>query len=181
MRVLQAATFVAAAMLLTGSAATAQGLGEAAAKEREKRKGKPAPKVITEEELRQAGGTVSSPAAVPDGPAPAAKPPAGREGAGKEGGAKDGKAAPKEKTPDELRAEQETAWRQRLAASEKEVSYYKGEVTRLQAGLDDTSGGVYTPRRAGLQTSLDQAQKALADAQQKLAGIQEEGRRNSYR
>jgi hypothetical protein len=178
MRVLQAATFVAAAMLLTGSAATAQSLGEAAAKEKEKRKGKPAPKVITEEELRQAGGTVSSPAAVPDGPAPvAAKPPAGKEGAG----AKDGKAAPKEKTPDELRAEQEAAWRERLAAAEKEVAYNKGEVTRLQASLDDTTGGVYTPRRAGLQSSLEQAQRALADSQTKLAGIQEEGRRNSFR
>lgn len=178
MRVLQAATFVAAAMLLTGSAATAQSLGEAAAKEREKRKGKPAPKVITEEELRQAGGTVSSPAAVPDGPAPvAAKPAAGKEGTG----AKDGKAAPKEKTPDELRAEQEAAWRERLAAAEKEVAYNKGEVTRLQASLDDTTGGVYTPRRAGLQGSLEQAQRALADSQTKLAGIQEEGRRNSFR
>lgn len=180
MRVLQAATFVAAAMLLTGSAATAQSLGEAAAKEKEKRKGRPAPKVITEEELRQAGGTVSSPAAVPDGPAPvAAKPAAGKDGA-KEGG-KDGKAAPKEKTPDELRAEQEAAWRQRLADAEKEVAHNKGEVTRLQASLDDTTGGVYTPRRAGLQTSLEQAQRALADSQAKLAGIQEEGRRNSFR
>jgi hypothetical protein len=178
MRVLHAATLVAAAMLLTGSAATAQSLGEAAAKEREKRKGKPAPKVITEEELRKAGGTVSSPAAVPDGPAPAAKPPAGKEGAAKEGGAK---AAPKEKTPDEIRAEQETAWRKRLGAAEKDVSFFRDEVARIQTELNDTSGGVYTSRRASAQSRLDGALKALADAEQKLAAIQEEGRRNSFR
>jgi F0F1-type ATP synthase membrane subunit b/b' len=40
---------------------------------------------------------------------------------------------------------------------------------------------VYTPRRASLQTGLDEAQKNLAAAEQMLADLQEEGRRNGYR
>src|SRR5207344_2883250 len=71
MRILQAVSLGAAALILTGSVASAQSLADAAAREREKRKGKSqgSVKVIDEEELRKAGGNVASPAATDTGTA----------------------------------------------------------------------------------------------------------------
>ncbi|SRR5260370_40120868 len=175
MRVLHAATLVAAAALMTGPVASAQSLGEAAAKEKAKRKGKSEPsKVFTEDDLRSAGGVANVPAAV-DAPATAdgqAKP--------AEGGEKGGKAK-KEKTPDEIQAEQNAAWRKKVDHAQSEVNRIRQIVNDMQSDLNDTSGGVYTPRRANLQTRLDEAQKNLATAEQMLADAQEEGRRNGYR
>ena len=178
MRVLHAATLVAAA-LLAGSVVSGQSLGEAAAREREKRKGKPTPgKVFTESDLRSAGGVVSAPAAGDAGAAPAAEGlPKGAD-AGAAGGAG---AAAKEKTPEELRAEQEQEWRQRVEAANKDVAAYRERIDQIQLDLNDISGGLYSPRRAGLQTRLEEAQKSLASAEQKLADLQEEGRRNLFR
>ena len=77
---------VAAALLLSCLAPVlpAQSLGEMAAREREKRKGKPAPKVITETDLARAGtrGTYSAAggaedSALPGEPVPAPAPEAG--------------------------------------------------------------------------------------------------------
>ena len=174
MRVLHAATLVAAVAFLTGPVASAQSLGEAAAKEKAKRKGKPEPaKVFTDDDLRNAGGVASSPGAV-DAPATA-------DGQAKPAeGAKAGEAK-KEKTPDEIQAEQQAAWRKKVDHAQSEVTRIQGIVNDMQRDLNDTSGGVYTPRRAGLQSKLDEAQKNLAIAQQMLADAQDEGRRNGYR
>ncbi len=69
MRVLHAATLVAAVAFLAGPVASAQSLGDAAAKEKAKRKGKSEPaKVFTEDDLRSAGGVANNPTAV-DAPA----------------------------------------------------------------------------------------------------------------
>jgi len=174
MRVLHAATLVAAAAILTGPVASAQSLGEAAAREKAKRKGKTEPaKVFTDDDLRSAGGVANVPAAV-DAPA---------DGQAKAEGEKAGQAKKKEKekTPDELQAEQQAAWRKKVDHIQSEVNRIRGMVTAMQRDLNDTSGGVYTPRRASLQTGLDEAQKNLAAAEQMLADLQEEGRRNGYR
>lgn len=175
MRVLHAATLVAAAAFMTGPVASAQSLGEAAAKERAKRKGKSEPKkVFTEDDLRSAGGVANIPAAV-DTPATAdgqAKP--------AEGGEK-GRQAKKEKTPDEIQAEQQAAWRKRVDHAQSEIDRIRQIVNDMQSDLNDTSGGVYTPRRANLQTRLTEAKTNLATAEQMLADAQEEGRRNGYR
>jgi hypothetical protein len=175
MRVLHAATLVAAAAILTGPLASAQSLGEAAARERAKKKGKTEPvKVFTDDDLRSAGGIANVPAAV-DAPASA-------DGQAKAEGEKAGQAKKqKEKTPDELQAEQQAAWRKKVDHIQSEVNRIRGMVTAMQRDLNDTSGGVYTPRRASLQTGLDEAQKNLAAAEQMLADLQEEGRRNGYR
>ncbi len=175
MRVLHAATLVAAAAILTGPVASAQSLGEAAAREKAKRKGKTEPaKVFTDDDLRSAGGVANVPAAV-DAPASA-------DGQAKAEGEKAGQAKKeKEKTPDELQAEQQAAWRKKVDHIQSEVNRIRGMVTAMQRDLNDTSGGVYTPRRASLQTGLDEAQKNLAAAEQMLADLQEEGRRNGYR
>ena len=176
MRVLHAATLVAAAAILTGPVASAQSLGEAAAREKAKRKGKPEPsKVFTDDDLRSAGGVANVPAAV-DAPASAdgqAKPAEGE----KAGQAK----KEKEKSPDELQAEQQAAWRKKVDHAQSEVNRIRQIVSDMQRDLNDTSGGVYTPRRANLQTRLDEAQKNLATAEQMLADAQDEGRRNGYR
>ncbi len=174
MRVLHAATLVAAAAILTGPVASAQSLGEAAAREKAKRKGKTEPgKVFTDDDLRSAGGVANVPAAV-DAPASAdgqAKPAEGE----KAGSAK------KEKTPDEIQAEQQGAWRKKVDHAQGEVNRIRQIVTDMQRDLNDLSGGVYTPRRAGTQTRLEEAQKNLAIAEQMLADLQDEGRRNGYR
>jgi len=175
MRVLHAATLVAAAAILTGPVASAQSLGEAAAREKAKRKGKTEPgKVFTDDDLRSAGGVANVPAAV-DAPASA-------DGQAKAEGEKAGQAKKeKEKTPDELQAEQQAAWRKKLDHIQSEVNRIRQMVTAIQADLNDTSGGVYTPRRATLQTRLEEAQKNLTAGEQTLADLQEEGRRNGYR
>src|SRR6266545_230747 len=104
MRVLHAATLVAAAAILTGPVASAQSLGEAAARERAKKKGKTEPvKVFTDDDLRSAGGIANVPAAV-DAPADGQAKPAEGEKAGQA-------KKEKEKTPDEIQAEAQGAWR----------------------------------------------------------------------
>jgi len=163
---------VAAAAFLAGPVAAAQSRGEAAAKEKAKRKGKSEPsKVFTDDDLRSAGGIANVPAAV-DAPADGQAKPAE--------GAKAGQAT-KEKTPDEIQAEQQAAWRKKVDHAQSEVNRIRQIVSDMQRDLNDTSGGVYTPRRANLQTRLDEAQKNLATAEQMLADAQDEGRRNGYR
>jgi len=54
-------------------------------------------------------------------------------------------------------------------------------VDRLQSALNDISQNLYGATRTGLLNRLDQAQKDLAAAKQKVADLQEEGRRNRYR
>ena len=176
MRVLHAATLVAAVAFLAGPVASAQSLGDAAAKEKAKRKGKSEPsKVFTDDDLRSAGGVANVPTAVDA--------PAGADGQAKPAeGAKAGQATKeKEKTPDEIQAEQNAAWRKKVDHAQSEVTRISGIVNDIQKDLNDISGGVYTPRRAGAQAKLEEAQKNLATAQQMLADAQEEGRRNGYR
>lgn len=172
------------ALALVGAAAvvSAQSLGELAAKEQERRekerqKRGGASKVITESDLRSAGrGTLSnagasgSPAAeASPSPAPAAGP---------------GTAQPpaaKEKTADEIRAEQETAWRQRMQQAQEEVTRLAAQLDRLQQSLNDLTQPVYGSGRSALMTQFETTRTDLAAARQKVADLEEEGRRNSYR
>jgi hypothetical protein len=177
MRLLHGAAVATAALLLGAVSARAQSLSDAAAKEKERRRNvaKPA-KVVTDEDLRSGGGTVSNPAASDTTAAASgdAKPGEGQPG-------KEGAAAKKEKTDDELKAEAQGAWRKKLEAANTELSQAQSLVSQIQAELNDTSGGVYTPRRAGLTTQLEDARKKQADAEQKVAALMEEGRRNGWR
>jgi hypothetical protein len=177
MRVLQAVSLGAVAVILAGSVATAQSLADAAARERAKRKGKTqgSTKVIDEEELRKAGGNVASPAATDGGTGTAA--PGQGDGTA---GAKPPAKATDEKSPAQIKAEQAAAWRQKLDLARKQVGVYQDLIRALQLDLNDMSGGVYTPRRAAAQTNLEKTQKELQAAQQTVADLEAEGQRNGY-
>ena len=174
MRIFHLTAALVAAALLLPTTGRAQSLAEAAAKEKERRKAK-AGHTFTEEDLRRAGATRSreAAAAVPEG---AAAPP---EAAG---GAKDGKeGAPKPKTPDEVRADQEKAWRDRLAKANEDVTRLSAQVDTIQRALNDVSQNLYGTSRTTQLGRLDDAKNQLAAAQKSVADLEEEGRRSSYR
>lgn len=182
MRVLQAVSLGAAAVILTGSVASAQSLADAAARERERRKAKPqgSTKVINEEELRKAGGNVASPAATDTaGSTGTSSTTATTPGQADAAGAKPA-AKGDEKSPEQIKAEQMAAWRQKLDLARKQVGVYQDLIKAVQADLNDMSGGVYTPRRAAAQTNLEKTQGELTVAQQNVADLEAEGKRNGF-
>ena len=148
-------------------------LGEIAAREKDKKKGKP----ITEEDLRnrRRGGTVSQPNGQ-GGSATAASPAPGA-GEKKEG---DKAAAEKAPTEDEARAAAQTAWREKLAQAQSDVTNWTGEVARIQGALNDNTGPLYGGGRAARVDSLENAKRQLAAATTTLENLQQEGRRNRY-
>ncbi len=149
-------------------------LGEVAAREKDKKKGKP----ITEEDLRsrRRGGTVSQPNA-DGGSATAASPAPGAAGDKKAGAA----AADKPKTEDELREAAQTAWREKLTQAQADVANWTAEVTRQQSALNDNTGPMYGPGRAARIEALENAKRQLATATATVETLTEEGRRNRYR
>ena len=175
MRLLTRLLLTGAAVALAAAVAWPQSLGEVAAREklrqeRERKKAGGASKVIKEEDLRGRGaGTYSQPAASAAGSPSASPSPAASPG------------AEKPKTEDELRAERENDWRDRLQKAQEDVTRLSAEADRLQSALNDISQNLYGATRTGLLNRLDQAQKELAAARQKVADLQEEGRRNRYR
>jgi hypothetical protein len=176
MRLLTRSLLTGAAVTLAAAVAWPQSLAEIAAREKErqekerKKAGGPS-KVIKEEDLRGRGaGTYSQPGTAAS-PTAAASP--GAVAAGEKG--------EKPKTEDELQAERESDWRDRQQKAQEEVTRLSGEVDRLQTALNDVSQNLYGATRTGLLNRLDQAQKDLATAKQKVADLQEEGRRSRYR
>jgi DNA repair exonuclease SbcCD ATPase subunit len=184
-RVSTAAALLAAALLTLPQVVSAQSLGEAAERakrERERRGGKP--KVITDQDLRSAGSRVqelpvSSSENEPAEAAPAA------EGTTTTTTTTDGTpaAAPAkaEKTEDELRAEAEAKWRERLQQARAEVSRLSAEAAQLQTSLNDLTTNVYGSNRAATMTRLDEVKKQLSTAQQSVTDLEEEGRRSRFR
>lgn len=168
---------VLVATLFVPAAASAQSLGEVAAREREKRKDKPV-KVFTDTDLQ--GRSRAGSAEVVLG---------GTETGDKDKEKKDAKPGDpavagtekKEKTEDELRAERQAAWREKLQAAQQEVQRLSQEVDQLQAALNDLTGPLYGSGRGAQMSRLEEAKKQLATAQQTASDIQEEGRRNGYR
>jgi hypothetical protein len=186
MRVVHAAALTAAAMLLA-SYASAQGLGDAAARERAKRKtappAKPA-KVYTESDVGRSMAPVSSePAPAAEGDeAAATDEQGGAEGqpaAEGEGGAAAAPSAAEQKA-EEQRQQAQAAWQKRLDQAHKEEGVYKDVIDKLQLELNDTSGGFYNPGRAAKIAFLDENKQKLAEVQGRIAALEEEGRRNSY-
>ena len=181
MRLVHAAALTAAALLLA-SVASAQGLGDAAAREKEKRKtgAKPA-KVFTESDL--------PPSSAPAAPQPGAgtSPADGKPADGKtaEGQAADGKAKPKTEAELEAEAEKERQkavedWRAKLDEARKQEQQYKDQIDKIQADLNDTSS-LYTPGRTRRMQSQDEAKQKLAEVQARIADLEEQGRRSGYR
>jgi hypothetical protein len=173
MRLLPAATLTGAVLLLA-SVASAQGIGDAAAKEKQKRKASPkTAKVYTDDSIGRSLAPVSS--TEPVAPAgTAAAPAAGDKPAGAEG------AATAEKPAEDPRVKAEAEWRQKLEQARKEEAAYQEMVTKLQLALNDT-GGLYSAGRASNVQMLEDNQRKLADVKARIATLEEEGRRNSYR
>ena len=171
--------------------ASAQSLGEAAAREKarkdkEAREGKarPAAKVITEDELRGrvTNGTLSQPAADETGTSAPAEGGVGTA-AGQAGAAPAAPAAPNappEKSEEELRNEQQAAWRQKLTDAQAKVVALRTRRDQMQAELADTKS-LYGPNRASVANHLEKAKTDLAAAEQEVANLEDIGRRNRYR
>jgi len=173
MRLLPAATLTGAVLLLA-SVASAQGIGEAAAKEKQKRKASPkTAKVYTDDNIGRSIAPVSS-ADQPAAPAGAAAQAAGDKPAGTEG------AAAAEKPAEDPRVKAEAEWRQKLEQARKEEAAYQEMVTKVQLALNDTSS-LYSTGRASNVQLLEENQRKLADVKARIATLEEEGRRNSYR
>jgi len=153
-------------------------LGEVAAREKEKKKGK----VYTEDDLRnpRRGGSYSQPAAEGGGTGAGTTAAAGEKKP--EGTASPAAGAtPKPKTEDEVRAEAETAWREKLTQAQADVATWTSEITRLQNALSDQSMPMYGPGRAARADALENAKRQLAAANSAVETLTEEGRRNRYR
>jgi hypothetical protein len=171
--------------------ASAQSLAEAAAREKERKeraaregKSRPPVKVITEDELRgrMSSGTLSQPAAsdtdssaaTTEGGNPAAAPGAAAQ--------PDAAAKPApEKSEEEVRAEKQTEWRQKLQDAQARATTLRTRRDSIQTALNDMSGPIYGPGRASMANQLEQTKTALAAAEQTIAGLEEEGRRSRYR
>lgn len=180
MHVRALATLLAVATSVTPT--MAQSLGEIAEREKARRDKdaakRPAAKVITEDELRgrRTSGTVSQPAADEVVAGASSAPAAGTAPAA--GGAP--AAGKPEKTEDELRAEKVAEWRQKLQDAQANVSTLRARQDQIQTELNDTRT-VYGPNRASLINHLEKTKSALAQAEQTVANLEEEGRRSRYR
>jgi len=169
----------AVAALLFASFASAQGLGDVAAREKEKRKAEGAEakaKVYTEDDLGASIAPASSPVDLPTGDESAEGAEAA-EGAGGEGGDADAKSAAAQ---EDERAQAEEAWRKKLDQARKEEQVYQEVIDKLQLELNDMSGGVYNPGRAARINFLEENKQMLAQTQQKIATLEAEGRSNGY-
>ena len=168
MRVFYAVALATIALLLVPPQSPGQSLTEAAAKEKERRKAAQKGKSFSDDDLRGGGGgSVSTETA--SGGSSTAKP------------GETGKSTAKQKTEDEVKAEQSAAWRKRVEAANKKVTVLQETIDKIQLDLNDMSGGVYSSRRATLLSLLDDTKKQLAAAQQSVADLEDEGRKNFYR
>jgi hypothetical protein len=171
-------TLALVAVLALPTFAGAQSMAELAAREREKRKTqKPSGKVITDEDLRRGSagrGTVNTTPGE-SAPATAASPAAGGAQPAAAAGAQ------KPKTEEELRAEQEQAWRERLKKAQAEVQRVTLALDTVNRSLSDMTGNLYGAQRTTLLAEADKLKIEQQVVQQQLAAVEEEGRRSRFR
>jgi hypothetical protein len=163
-------------VLLVPSVGFGQSLAEAAAKEKARRKAleeskkKPA-RSYSDEDLGNAKGANASFPSGTDAPA-STEPTASKEGTA---------SGPKEKTDDEKQAEASAAWRKNLDAANKDATTYREQSAKIQNDLNDTSGGLYSSRRTTMLSQLEDSKRKLAEAEAKIANLEDQGRRSGYR
>lgn len=176
MRFRNLAAAAAGALLVVPSALLGQSLGEAAAKEKARRKAleesrkKPARSYTDDDLGRARGANASFPTGSEATPAESTE----KKDAGTP------EAREREKTEDEKRAEASAAWRKKLDKANQDVTTLRDQVGKIQSDLNDTSGGLYSTRRTTLMSLLDDTKKKLADAEQRVSTLEDEGRRNGY-
>ncbi|MGE0452184.1 MAG: hypothetical protein AB7O37_06695 [Vicinamibacteria bacterium] len=150
--------------------ASAQSLAEAAAKERERRKGKTT-KVVTDAELRSSG----RPTATPPELAPAEEgAPAGS--ASPAPGASPAAEAP-QKSDEELRAEKKADLERRLKQQNDIIAATRKMMEQAQLELNDTGNLTFGGRREALMKIMEEHQKEIAQAEAAIEQIREEARR----
>ena len=164
------AALAALVCVFTAGSAASQSLTEAAAKEKERRAKTKAGKTYTENELRSAGQGFS-----PEATAESASEAAGAEGA------KPAPGASPSPTAEDERAKKQKEWSDRFQKTETEHRQYTDEITRIQGQLGDSNASQYGPARQRATEALNEAQAKAAELQQKLADLEEEGRRNRYK
>jgi len=175
---------IAALLPIGGVRADGPSLADAAAKEKERR-GKAAtpPKGITEGDLKSNAGSTGAFSTTPTttgSPDPNAKPGEAKPGEAKPAdAAADGKE--KEKTPEEIAAEQQKAWRESLDTAQKNVQTIQASIDDLQLHLNDLTQNMYGGTRAAQLQQREGLKKQLADSQQQVTDLQEQGRRSGYR
>lgn len=165
---------LAAVGLLWGALASAQGIGDAAARESQKRKAEPSTssKVYTKSDLPP---SVAAPSPTSGLPASADDGTSEEESEGGEGGEDAAAAA------EEAEAEAAAAWRRQLDQARQEEVVYRDVIDKLQLELNDMSGGVYNPGRAARVEFLEENKRLLADTQQKISTLEAEGQSKGYR
>jgi hypothetical protein len=177
MRLVTCAGLATVAVLLA-SIASAQGLGDAAARQKEKRTATaaPKPKVYTEKDLGPASSTPSAGTAAAPAAADATKADAAK------GEAKPGekKADDPEKAAAEAAAKALEDWRNKIGKARTDESNYQSNVDRLQASVADPAT-MYSPGWTASMAELEKTKLKLAEVRAQVATLEEEGRRNGYR
>lgn len=143
-------------------AASAQSLADAAKQEKQRRARMRTPTRVYTEADRS--GSIPEPAVVTvDLNAPIALPaPPG--------------AKKKEKTPDELAAEKQQEWADRVKKTQDEIVSVQTSVSTSEINLASMVN--ITPARAALANKIDADKKHLADLQQQLISLEDERRRS---
>jgi hypothetical protein len=163
------AIVLSAAALLGAPAASqgwAQSLVELAAKEKERRKSSPDAKTYTEEDLRRAGRRAGSSPATASAEPQAQTPANAAQAAGSQ---------TPEKTEEEIRAEEQEAWRKKLQEANEEAAALRERIDMLQTSLNDLSQNLYSAGRLNKMKRLEKAKQDLAQVEQRIQQLEAEG------
>jgi hypothetical protein len=148
-----------------------QSVVELAAKEKERRKNTPKGTTYTEEDLRRAGRRAGNE------PAPAASKPQAQT-AGAAAQAEAGETP--DKTEEEIRAEEQDAWREKLQKANEEAEAFRERIDMLQTSLNDLTQNLYTSNRLTMMRRLEQAKQDLVEAEQTIQELEAEGVQKRY-
>jgi hypothetical protein len=178
MRMIGSIAVVVLFSVVVPGASSAQNLAEVAAKEKARRKALTPGKVYTETDLRRAGADAGPATTVsPDDSAT----PSETEASPKPDAAPGAKDAAQPKSDDDVRAEKQKDWSERLAKANAEIGRLNADIASLEQKVGDLSQNLYGATRTAQLARLEEDKKQLTSAQKTLADLEEEGRRNSYR
>jgi hypothetical protein len=163
---------VVSAMALFGAVtAQAQGLTDLAKAEKKRRaqvqKSGGAAKVYTESDRSSSSDAVSVANADTTGTAAPGAP--GAPGAAAAPGGK------KEKTPEEIAAEKQKEWNEKVTAAQNQITELEGQISSKERNLASLIN--ITPARVDLANSIEADKKKLADLKQSLVTLEDERRR----
>jgi hypothetical protein len=140
----------------------------------DEKKPSPAPKAYTEDDLRRAGrpkGTVSQPGSGNEA-TPAASP---------SPGAAPSPSASPEPTDEEKRAASVKELQRHVDHYAKEIATRKASIDKAQLELNDLTDYAVGGRRSGLIEQIDVWQREIQEAEQEIAKVEEQARREGVR